>query len=63
MQAASAAAVCIRVSPVPPDFEIAMKREVASGNRASSSAKLSGSRLSMKWMRGPTRKAPTPGTA
>ena len=30
--AASAAVVCIRVSPVPPDFEIATKRVVASGN-------------------------------
>ena len=44
--------VCIRVSPVPPDFEIATKRVVASGSRASSSAKLCGSRLSMKCRRG-----------
>ena len=36
--AASAAVVCIRVSPVPPDFEIATKREVASGSRLSSAA-------------------------
>ena len=28
----SAAVVCIRVSPVPPDFEIATKRVVASGS-------------------------------
>ena len=34
--AASAAVVCISVSPVPPDFEIATKREVASGSRSSS---------------------------
>ncbi len=63
LQAESAAMVCISVSPVPPDFEIATKREVASGSFASSAPKLAGSRLSMKWMRGPSRKAPTPGTA
>ncbi len=34
--ALSAAAACISVSPVPPDFEIAMKRVVASGSFASS---------------------------
>jgi hypothetical protein len=33
--AASAAVICINVSPVPPDFEIATKREVASGSRLS----------------------------
>ena len=36
--AASAAMVCIRVSPVPPDFEIATKRVVASGSLSSSAA-------------------------
>ena len=36
--AASAAIVCISVSPVPPDFEIATKRVVASGSCASSAA-------------------------
>jgi hypothetical protein len=46
--AESAAAVCIKVSPVPPDFEIAMKRVVASGSLVSSPAKVAGSRLSMK---------------
>ena len=34
--------VCISVSPVPPDFEIATKRVVASGSRSSSVAKVSG---------------------
>ncbi len=38
LTAASAAAVCISVSPVPPDFEIAMKRVVASGSFSSSIA-------------------------
>jgi hypothetical protein len=38
LSALSAAMVCISVSPVPPDFEIATKREVASGRRSSNSA-------------------------
>ena len=33
---------------VPPDFDIAIKRDVASGSFASSTAKVAGSRLSMK---------------
>ncbi len=63
-RASSAAMVCISVSPVPPDFEIATKRVVASGSCASSVAEaVSGSRLSMKCRRGPSRSAPRPGTA
>ena len=63
LSADSAAMVCIKVSAVPPDFEIATKRVVASGSFASMVSKLSGSRLSMKCRRGAARKAPTPGTA
>ena len=54
--------VCISVSAVPPDFEIATKRVVASGSLASSASKECGSRLSMKCRRGAARKLPTPGT-
>ena len=44
--------VCISVSPVPPDFEIATKRVVVSGSCASMPSNVAGSRLSRKWMRG-----------
>jgi hypothetical protein len=43
-----AAIVCINVSAVPPDLEIATNRVVARGSLASRVPKLSGSRLSMK---------------
>ena len=36
--AAMAAMVCISVSPVPPDFDMATKRVAASGSRASIAA-------------------------
>src|ERR1043166_38463 len=62
LTASSAAAVCIKVSPVPPDFEIATKRVVASGSFPSSVPNVTGSRLSMKCMRGGTRNASAPRT-
>ena len=61
--AESTAIVCIRVSPVPPDFEIATKRVEASGSRCRTWSKVIGSRLSRKWMRGASVKRPAPGTA
>jgi hypothetical protein len=57
------AMVCIKVSAVPPDLEIATKRLVACGSLASSFAKVSASRLSMKRNRGGTPSAPMPATA
>ena len=44
LHADSAAMVCISVSAVPPDFEIATKRVVASGSLASSVAERSADR-------------------
>ena len=64
LSAPSTAMVCISVSPVPPDFEIATKRVV--GERQplpAASPKVSGSRLSRKCRRGASRSAPRPGTA
>src|ERR1035437_6944400 len=61
--AVSAAMVCINVSAVPPDLEMATKRVVVCGSLPSSAPQVSGSRLSMKCRRGAARSAPTPGTA
>ena len=62
-RAPSTAIVCIRVSPVPPDFEMATKRVEASGRRWRTWSKVTGSRLSRKWTRGASAKRPAPGTA
>ena len=46
------AIVCIKVSPVPPDFEMATNWVVLSGSPFSAFSKVTGSRLSKKCIRG-----------
>ena len=55
--------VCIRVSPVPPDFEIDTNWVEESGSLCRMRSKVMGSRLSRKWTRGLSVKRPAPGTA
>ncbi len=62
ISADTTAAVCISVSAVPPDFEIATKRDEASGSCSSIAPNVPGSRLSMKCRRG-LRNCPSAGTA
>jgi hypothetical protein len=61
--AASTAAVCISVSAVPPDLEIATKRVDASGSCSSSGAERAGIEVVDEMQRGGSRKAPSAGTA
>ena len=63
LTADSAAMVCISVSAVPPDFEMATKRVVASGSRAEQRAERVGIEIVDEMQARRRAQAPTPGTA